>query len=455
VTARALLHLVGQNIRRARRSFALSVFGIAVGVSSLTFFLALSAGVRHVVDEVFPTGQVEVVPASSSLDSGPLSVLSSLTGPRQFTDALADQLAARPEVARSWRRMRLAFPARAYGGHEILGRDIQVELIAEGLDPSAVEESTAPEAFSDAIGSQRPCTVDGECAAPEYCPVDTRKCERPVPAMISPFLVEMYNGAIAPSHGLPRLGGFLASRLRGFTFGVALGQSFFGIVPPSKVPPRDRRIMLVGVARRGARLALTLPLGVVRRWNQDYTGKGELSSVVLELKPGADAARLTQAVRELGLTVADSGAERVALALALLTLLFALVSIAVVSVAAINIAHSFFRAVAERRREIGVLRAVGASQSDVQRLVLVEAAAIGVVGAIVGLLLARLAALGVDAAAARFLPEFPFRPASYFSFDWRILAGGVVCSVIACTAGALFPARAAARLDPTEALASP
>ena len=34
-----------------------------------------------------------------------------------------------------------------------------------------------------------------------------------IPAVISPFLVEMYNGAIAPSHGLPRLGGFLASRL--------------------------------------------------------------------------------------------------------------------------------------------------------------------------------------------------------------------------------------------------
>jgi hypothetical protein len=458
MTGRALGRLLGQNLRRGKRAFALSVFGIAVGISSLTFFLALSAGVDQVVRKVFPTGQLEVVPASSSLDSGPLGVLGALGGPKPLTDEAADRLAARPEVARAWRRMRLAFAARAFGGHEILGRDIHAELIAEGVDPGAVDESVAPEPFSDALGSQSACVVDADCAAPEYCPSDTRRCERPVPAVISPFLVEMYNGAIAPSHGLPRLGGFLASRLRGFTFGTELGQSFFGVSRPSRTPPRERRIMLVGVARRAARLALTLPLGFVRAWNTAYAGEAaghELSSVLLELKPGADVARLSAAIRELGYTVADSGAERVGLALTLLTLLFLLVSIAVVAVAAINIAHSFFRAVAERRREIGVMRAVGASAADVQKLFLVEAATIGLCGAGVGLAFARLAALVVDWAAARFLPDFPFRPETYFSFDWRIVAGSVLCSVIACMAGAWWPARAAARLDPTEALASP
>jgi hypothetical protein len=417
----------------------------------------LSTGVDHVARRVFPTDSVEVVPVSSSLDPGPLGMLSQLGGPRALTDDVADQLAARPEVKKVYRRMRLAFAARAFGGQAILGRDIRAELIAEGLDPAAVDEAVAPEPFTDGIGSQKPCGGDSECTPPEYCPADTLKCERPIPAVISPFLVEMYNGAIAPSHGLPRLSGFLAGRLRGFTFQAALGESFFGVARPSAVPPRERRIMLVGVAQRAARLALTLPLGVVRGWNAAYAGPAaghQLSSVVLELKPGADVARLGAAIRELGFTVADSGAERVGLALMLLTLLFLLVSIAVVAVAAINIAHSFFRAVAERRREIGVLRAVGASAADVQKLFLVEATAIGLAGAAVGLAAARLAALLVDQAAARFLPEFPFRPETYFSFDWRIVAGGVLCSVIACMVGALWPARAAARLDPTEALTS-
>jgi ABC-type antimicrobial peptide transport system permease subunit len=455
VTARALLHLVGQNIRRARRSFALSVFGIAVGVASLTFFLALAAGVDRVVREVFPAGQLEVVPPSPSLEGG-LGSLLSLGGARTLTDEAADELAARPEVAHAWRRARLAFPARAFGGAELFGRDLHAELIAEGVEPAAVDEATAPERFSDELGSQTPCTDDRACRAPEYCPTDTFKCERPIPAVISPFLLEIYNTAIAPSHGLPRIGGFLASRFRGFTFGVELGQSLLG--QPSTGAPRQRRVMLVGVAKRAAHLALSLPLGVVRKWNALYAGERasrELSSVVLELKPGADVGRVTARIRSMGLAIADTGAERVGLALTLLTLLFTLISIAVVAVAAINIAHGFYRQVAERRREIGVLRAVGASAADVERLLLVEAAAIGLTGAALGLAFAGLAALGVNWAAVRFLPEFPFRPSSWFAFEWRILAGGVLCSVVACTAGALWPARAAARLDPAEALASP
>ncbi len=459
MTFGALGGLVRQNIRRGRRAFVLAVFGIAVGISSLAFFLALSAGVRKVADEIFPTGQLEVVAATSSLEAGPLSLFS-LGGPKALTDEAADKLQARPEVAAAHRRMRLSFPARAQGGHEILGRDIRAELIAEGLDPAAVAgEATAPEPFSDDPGSQKACVADTDCAGGEYCPVDTHACERPVPAVLSPFMLEMYNGAIAPSHGLPRVGGFLASRFRGFTFTAELGASFFGIgASRTGAPPRERRIMLVGIAKRAAKLALTLPLGIVRRWNALYGGAAssrELSSVLLELQPHADVARLSAYLRELGYTTADSGAERVGLALTLLTLLFALVSFAIVALAGINLAHGFYRAVAERRREIGVLRSVGASSRDIQRLFLSEAGAIGLCGGLIGLGAARLAALALDLAAGRYLPEFPFKPDTYFSFDWRIIGGALLCSVLACMAGALFPARAAARLDPTEALSAP
>ncbi|HUS66744.1 MAG TPA: FtsX-like permease family protein, partial [Kofleriaceae bacterium] len=282
-------------------------------------------------------------------------------------------------------------------------------------------------------------------------------CTEPVPAVLSPFLLELYNGAIAPSHGLPRVGRFLAGRFRGFTFTAELGASFFGNRAAS-APPRECRFMLVGIARHAAPLAVTVPLAFVQRWNAEYAGANaakHYSSVLLELHPRADLGRLAAYVRELGYTVADSGAERIGLALTLLTLLFALVSFAIVAVAAINIAHTFFRAVAERRREIGVLRALGASAADVQRLFLAEAAAIGLLGAVAGLLVARLGALALDAASRRWVPDFPFKPDSYFAFGWQIIAGAIVCSILACMAGALLPARAAARLDPSEALAAP
>src|SRR5206468_4639534 len=103
----------------------------------------------------------------------------------------ADKLQARPEVQKAYRRMRLAFPARAFGGHEILGRDINAELIAEGVDVGAVDESVSPEAFADDPGTQKMCASNADCVLPETCYTDTLKCEKPIPAVISPFLVEM------------------------------------------------------------------------------------------------------------------------------------------------------------------------------------------------------------------------------------------------------------------------
>jgi hypothetical protein len=366
-------------------------------------------------------------------------------------------LRARPEVKRAWRRLKMAFPARAWGGHEIFGRDVYAEAIMEGVDPAALHgESVGPEPFTDEPGAQAACSDDAQCGGGEYCVLDLGHCERPVPAVLSPFMLEIYNGAIAPSHRLPKIGSFLASQFRGFTFTVELGRSMMGAASAGQA--RQRRVMLVGISPHAAQLALTVPLAYVEKWNAEYAGAASAkrySSLVLELKDDADVTRVSAAVRALGYAVADSGAEKVGLALTLLTLLFALVSIAIVSVAATNIAHSFFRAVAERRRELGVLRAVGASARDIYRLVLGEAVVIGLVGGVAGLLLARAAAFAVDVASRTLVPDFPFKPDSYFSFDLAILAGALACSVAACVAGAFWPARAAARLDPSEALAAP
>jgi hypothetical protein len=368
-----------------------------------------------------------------------LSVFTSLSGPKILDDDSVASLRARPEVKAAFRRMKLAFPARAWGGHELMGRDVYGELIAEGVDPAALAATqTAPESFSDEPGSQQPCQMDSECGAGEYCPADTFRCERPVPAVLSPFMLEIYNGAIAPSHGLPRIGSFLASRFRGFTFNAELGRSMMPSRPVA-APPRTRRLMLVGISPRGSQMAVTVPIGYVQKWNADFAGAAaaqRYSSILLELKPHADVTRLTAAIRAMGYQVADNGAEKAGLA-------------------AVNIAHSFFRQVAERRREIGVLRAVGASSRDVRRLLLTEAAAIGLAGGVLGVILARLAALAIDVASQKWVPDFPFKPDSYFVFDAGIVAAALAVAVAACVLGALWPAQAAARLDPSEALSAP
>ncbi len=450
------IRLVGLNLRRSRREFVLSAVGIALGIASLAFFSALAAGVRDVVlGKIFHVDRVELEPAKSTLA---LPLLGG--GPRPITDEVVEKLRAVDGVRSVSPRMRLAFPAKAWGGAELFGGNRYAEVIGEGLDPSAVAgERFAPEPFADLeAGPHDACNADPDCRRPgEYCAWDVHQCEKPVPIIISKFLVELYNASFAPAHGLPRISDFLASRFRGFTFTVELGASFMG-PPAARGTPRQRRVMLVGISDRAVPIGISFPLPYVRRWNAEYAGDAAArgyTSAVVEVADKSAVTRVAAAGRAMGLTVVDNGAEQAGLAITLIGLLFVLVSLAIVVVAALNIAHTFYRAVAERKREIGVLRAVGASARDVERLLLGEAAAIGLAGGILGLALAFGASLLADLAARRWAPDFPFKPDSFFHFTPSVCAGSLAFALIACVAGAFLPALRAARLQPADALSSP
>ncbi len=122
----------------------------------------------------------------------------------------------------------------------------------------------------------------------------------------------------------------------------------------------------------------------------------------------------------------------------------ALAGIAAISlgVAGLGIMNVMLVSVAERTREIGLLKALGVTHAQVIAVFLVEAAVLATLGGCVGL----LAGLSGARVLQHVYPEFPFQPPS-----WAIPAAvGVSCSV-----GLLFgvlPARNAARLDPVAAL---
>ncbi len=462
-----LFALAGRDLRRSMRTFWVAALGISAGVATLTFFLALSAGMKAVVfGRILPLDQVEVIPPESSVGS----VFSMLGArPPGIDEAQARALGRAEGVRMALPRLRLAFPTSGRGGRAIFGRDVGAgEIPADGVDPSMVlGDLRAGTDFDDPItrASNRVCATDADCGATsgEYCdlvalpqqgqPRPGGHCSPPIPAVVSPYLVEVFNGAIAPAHGLPRMGDLLLRQAEGLILEWDLGRA--GLGAARQGTPRRVHARLVGVSRRGMDLGVTVPMAVARRLNREYAGEDaatRYSSVVVYLRDPSRMTEVAARVRAEGLEVQTRGAEQMGLLATAVTVILSLASVVTVLVAALNIAHGFAAMIAERRGELGLLRALGATRGDVRRLLLLEAAAIGAVATALGIGVARLAAWGCDHIARTKLPDFPFKPDGWFLFEWKAVVGVLAFGVAACVLAAVRPAWRAAKTDPAAAL---
>jgi hypothetical protein len=121
-------------------------------------------------------------------------------------------------------------------------------------------------------------------------------------------------------------------------------------------------------------------------------------------------------------------------------------------IAALGIANALFASVRERRHEIGVLKAIGARDSDVLRIFLAEAAAIGLVGGLVGTIVGIGIALAIGAEASSYLSAQGLAGVT-LSVPWILpLAGAAGSGAVALLAG-LPAAVRAAHLPAREAVA--
>ncbi len=556
---RRLFGLVASNLRASWVRAALAMVGIVVGTGLLTFFVGLGQGLREkVLERIFPVNQLELEAKAVQI-FGTEQVL----GQEPLDDARVSQVAQLPGVVRAFGKQKSSFPARLWGGKELLGYNLFTEAFFDGM-PAAVLKSEL-ESFEDVAAKRNPmatakpqrceedldcragmgcadglctpivwadrfvaipdvvlpcaaedrcplamqckdgrCVGDddvppqrcllpapagngrelqfdaevgalaqpcaepgGWCAKPNttcgsgrYCAGDNPEtklgyCEQPLPAVLNPLLLEVFNSDMARSLGAAPIGSLAV--LFGVRFHIAMGDSYFS-KDAERTRQQYKQAVVVGFSRKAPELGVALPLELVRHFNARLKGVASAAAYDALLLDTASNELVPQVIgdaEKLGLQLSrKSRAARTFGTVVLVTsLALVLLAAVVLVVAAIQIAQTFAMLVHDRRREIAVLRAIGAARWDVAVLVLGEAAVIGILGGLLGGGLALALAAGVDAAAARFLADVPLVPQGFFAFpDWSVplaVAVALLCTVL----GALGPARRAMALDPAAVLA--
>jgi len=128
------------------------------------------------------------------------------------------------------------------------------------------------------------------------------------------------------------------------------------------------------------------------------------------------------------------------------------VGLIALTVASLGIINTMVMSITERRREIGVLRSLGADQTDIKLLFLIESAMIGSIGAIIGILfgwsITRLISLIVQ----HYMEREGIDPIEMFALPlWLVVTAFLFGLLVSLVAG-YYPASRAAKVDPVQAL---
>jgi putative ABC transport system permease protein len=131
-------------------------------------------------------------------------------------------------------------------------------------------------------------------------------------------------------------------------------------------------------------------------------------------------------------------------------LLLGCITLVALLVAGAGVSNTILIAVSERTREIGVMRAVGASRGHIFQLIWLETIQVCVSGALVGMSIAFLSSRGIESWVRS---KLPFAPSgALIHWDWGTAAGCLACAVLLGGLAAFFPAWRAASVPPMLAI---
>jgi putative ABC transport system permease protein len=177
-------------------------------------------------------------------------------------------------------------------------------------------------------------------------------------------------------------------------------------------------------------------------------------TLTVRVKDPAKVAQVQDAIKQMGFRTfsvldATKSLRRFFTVLDLFLGIFGSLALAVATLAIIN---TLVMAVLERRREIGIMKAIGASDGDVKRLFFAEAGAMGFFGGVLGIALGYAIGKAINIGTGIYLHNHQLPAEAVWIMPPWLIGAAIAFSIVVSLLAGLYPASSAARLDPVQTL---
>jgi putative ABC transport system permease protein len=444
-----LAELAVRNLREALLRNSLTTLGISVGVASLVAMLSLGAGLQHLANQRLSQSglfnAVLVSPRNSFSDfqrtaarnrapSGP---------PRVLDESARNEIAKFPHVSEVYPNIRfpteIHFDGNPYptvvAGVPMLER---ADGAFDGMTGSFFSSPAADEAILQIElarqlmpdGSKDPKSLLGQ-------EIRLRYAERqPLP----------------PESGATSAGSDADSGFSLVPHQMSL--RIVGIVqtePASGFGPGQGRLLIPQQVAEQLSVAQTSDL---RDLLSSGSSRKTYQSLTVRAASASDVESLENAIKSMGFSAFSllDATHNLRIVFAVFDLLLGIFGSLALIVASLGIINTLAMAILERRREIGVLKALGAADSDIRGLFFAEAGVMGLLGGIFGVLFGWLIGGALNLGTNIYLARQSLPSTTISLVPWWMVAFAIVFAMLVSLAAGIYPASRAAKLNPIEAL---
>lgn len=201
-------------------------------------------------------------------------------------------------------------------------------------------------------------------------------------------------------------------------------------------------------------LVTALASGQISLFNDQQQPEKTFNQVTLDLDPMVLHKNISDSIKALGFRTFSYAEqfEEIQRAFVFMNMALGMVGLIALITASLGIVNTMVMSILERRREIGIVKSLGADESDIRFMFLVESGLIGLLGASGGLLLGWLISRIASFVAKKIMENEGAPIVELFSVPiWLIFAALALGILVSLAAGAIPSARAA-RVDPVAAL---